>query len=361
MNTAFTIDTPLTARSDNGLAQTQLAVVDSLDEKTWRQFVDQHPQSNVFHTPELSQVFASARGYHPVLQAVVGEDGQVLALLLPVQVTLKGGLLRRLTTRSIAYGSVLCVPGAAGKAALELLLRTYTRSAGRTALFTELRNLTDCSTIQPELQRCGFVYEDHLDYVIDLTGSAEQVLRNIGSRTRKHIRHALRAGHVTVEEVSDRKQLPVWYDLVRQTYRAARVPLTDRTLFEAAFDVLQPRGMIKFWLARVGSAYVAASVELLYKDSIYGWYGGMDRSYAEYLPGELLTWHILEWGATHGYRAYDFGGAGKPGETYGVRDFKAKFGGQLVCYGRNTHIHSPRLFRLSERSYQAYRRLAGLF
>ena len=60
--------------------------------------------------------------------------------------------------------------------------------------------------------------------------------------------------------------------------------------------------MVKFLLAQVDGVYVAASVELLYKDVIYGWYGGMDREYGRYIPNELLVWHILSWGAENGYR-----------------------------------------------------------
>lgn len=334
-------------------------IVNTLSQDQWRDFVERHPQGNIFHTPEMFEVFARVKGHLPVLRAAVGENGQVLGLLLPVQVTLRDGLLRRLMSRSIAYGSVLCTLDPAGQEALAMLLCTCIQEAGRQALFIELRNLSDQSAIQPVLHQCGFVYEEHLDYLIDLNCSPEQVLQNIGPRTRKHIRQALRKGNVVVEQVTDRNQLTAWYDLVRKTYQAARVPLADRSLFDAAFDILHPRGMIRFWLARVGAAYAAASAELVYKDVIYGWYGGLDRAYAEDLPGELLMWHILRWGADNGYKTYDFGGAGKPGESYGVRDFKAKFGGRLVCFGRNTYIHSPRLLRLSEQGYRVYRSLIG--
>ncbi len=236
-----------------------LAIVHSLDEKVWREFVDQHPQGNIFHTPEMFQVYAHATGYRPTLWAAVGDHGQVQALLLPVQVTLKDGLFRRLTTRSIAYGGVLCVPDPAGPEALALLLRNYTREAGHAALLSELRNLSDLSAIQPVLNECGFAYEEHLDYLIDLNCSPEQVLQNMGPRTRKHIRRALRKGNVIVEQVTNRNQLINWYELVRTTYQAARVALADRSLFEAAFDILHPRGMIRFWLARIGTTYAAAS------------------------------------------------------------------------------------------------------
>jgi serine/alanine adding enzyme len=338
-----------------------LAIVNSLDESSWRQFVDQHPSGNIFHTPEMFQVFGCARGHNPQLQAAVDEDGRVLALLVTVQVTMIDGLLRRLTTRSIAYGGMLYSTDTAAKTALATLLHEYSDKAGREALFTEIRNLSDTSMIQSVLSQCGFVYEDHLNYLIDLNGSPEEVFQNIGARTRKHIRQALHKGAVIVEELSDPDLLSVWYELVRKSYTAAQVPLADRSLFEAAFDLLQPRGMVQFWLARIGSAYVAASAELLYKDLIYGWYSGVDRAFASESPGELLMWRVLEGGSMSGLKTYDFGGAGRPNEEYGVRNFKAKFGGRLVCYGRNIKVHSPGLLRWSELGYRVYRHLLGYF
>lgn len=340
----------------------ELQIVRFLDEECWRHFVESQSQSmsNVFHTPEMFQVFARAKGHRPTLWAATHNDGRVLALLLPVQITLRGGLLRRLTTRAVAYGSVLCAPGSQGRDALALLLRTYTQQVDGTPLFTEMRNLSDLGAVQPILRAHGFVYEDHLNYLINLK-HPEIVLQDIGPRTRKHIRRGLRRGQVVVEEAKDREQVIACYDLLCQSYRKARVPLADRSLFEAAFDLLYPKGMVRFTLARVGQVPAAASVELLYRHIIYGWYGGVDRAYSSYMPGELLMWHILRWGSENGYRLYDFGGAGRPGEEYGVRDFKAKFGGELVCYGRNTCVHAPALLCLSRWGYAALRQffLAG--
>jgi lipid II:glycine glycyltransferase (peptidoglycan interpeptide bridge formation enzyme) len=83
----------------------------------------------------------------------------------------------------------------------------------------------------------------------------------------------------------------------------------------------------------------------------------MDREYGRYVPNELLAWYILRWGAENGYQVYDFGGAGKPDEEYGVRDFKAKFGGQLVNFGRNTCVHAPLALAVSRIGYRVYRKM----
>jgi serine/alanine adding enzyme len=334
-----------------------IRIVQKIDETIWRDFVNRHPQGNIFHTPEMFEVFQRACGFQPKLRAALDDAGQLLALLLPVRVLLREGLLERLTTRDIAYGSVLCASSDAGRDALGALLESYAGESGQTALFTELRNLVDLTPLQPVLNAQGFVYEDHLNYLIDLNRTPELLLQGIGPRTRKHIRHALRKGAVQVKEVKERGQIAASYGLFAKSYAAAGVPLADRSLFEAAFDVLHPKGMAKFLLAQVGDVWVAATAELPFKDVIYGWYSGIDRAYSDSMAGEILMWHILEWGVASGYRSYDFGGAGRPGEPYTVRDFKAKFGGKLVCFGRNKKVYAPTLLRCSGIGYGIYRRI----
>lgn len=332
-------------------------IVRQLNEDLWRDFVDSHPQGNIFHTPEMFEVFSQAKGHQPTLWATVDDNGYPLALLLPVQVTLMGGLLHRFTTRAVVYGSVLCAPDSKGQQALATLLQVYGREAKNGALFTELRNLTDQSDVQTILNESGFIYEDHLNYLIDLDRSPEEILQSIGRRTRKNLRRGLRKGQVVIEEIDRREQVKHCDELLCSTYAMVNVPLADGSLFEAAFEILYPLGMVKFLLARVDNSYAAGSVELVYKNTIYGWYGGMDRSYSRYIPNELLMWHILKWGAENGYKVYDFGGAGLPDDEYGVRDFKAKFGGQLACYGRNTLVHSSTRLAASKIGYQIYRKL----
>ena len=166
----------------------------------------------------------------------------------------------------------------------------------------------------------------------------------------------MKKGDILIEEVSSLEQVGACYDILKKSYAHASVPLADITLFEAAFKVLAPKKMVKFWLARLGDAYIASSVELVYKDVIFGWYGGVDRAYSNRTPTEVLTWRILEWGAAQGYQTYDFGGAGLPDEEYSVRDFKARFGGNLVNYGRNTYTCSRLALAASRAGYEAFRR-----
>jgi lipid II:glycine glycyltransferase (peptidoglycan interpeptide bridge formation enzyme) len=47
-----------------------------------------------------------------------------------------------------------------------------------------------------------------------------------------------------------------------------------------------------------------------------------------------------------GCARYDMMGAGEPGVPYGVRDFKAEFGGKLVEHGRFLCICKPSLYKI---------------
>ncbi len=338
----------------------EFSLVDSLDEKAWGKFVAGHPKGNIFLTPEMFQVFSRTPGYTPILRAAVDAIGRVQAILVTVLVTIKKGPLRHLMPRSLAYGSLLCSSSPEGEAALESLLRAYNREAGRRAVYTELHSLSGDQQIKPVLKRCGFAYEDQINYLIDLKTTVEQGLQRRDALTGSHTDLAYKRGCITIEEVTQMSRLADWFEIVQKTPQASHMQLASLELFESAFQVLKPKGRIKFWIAHAGPFFAAASVELLYKDVIYGWYGGVNRDFLEEMPGEVLVWRILEWGAQAGYKTYDFGGAGKLFEEYGVRDFSARFGGRLVCLGGSKKIHSPILLRMSEWGYPIYQKIIGL-
>ncbi len=333
-----------------------MRVVQQLDEALWRQYVEENPLGNIFHTPEMYRVFAQTKGYRPALWATLSDSGEPLALMLPVRISLMNGPVRRFVSRAVAYGSVLCNADAAGHEALACLLQTYRAAVGRSILFTELRNLVNLASVQPTLRAHGFVYEDHLNYLIDLEQPKERIWQKVSRRTRSYIRAGQRRDELCIREVDSQASLRQAYDLLRKTYANARVPLADISLFRGIFDVLRPRRMARISLVYWQDVPIATSFDLLYKGVVYYWYGGMDRAFGSLHASELLRWHVIEWAIDNGYRVFDFGGAGRPDEAYSVRDFKAKFGGDLVNLGRSAYVHSPGLLNLSKRGYAVYRR-----
>lgn len=332
-----------------------MQVVRHLDEGRWKAFVEGNSRGNVFHTPEMFEVFERAKGCNPSLWATVEDDGRVLALLIPVEITVLGGVLHHLTTRSVAYGSVLCEPGSRGRDALAMLLRAYNHEMRGRSLFTELRNLADLSDLQPALNGNGFVYEEHCNFLVDLARPSTEIWAGVRSNARRNVQKARKLG-VVVEEIDDPKAIPAAYALLREVYRRIQVPLPHQSLFESAFEVLHARDMFRVLVAKVDGTGIGVLTLLSYKGVVYYWYTGTLREYSSCRAGDLLVWHALELGSRSGCHTLDFGGGGKPGEDYGVRDFKAKFGGDLVSYGRNTAVHASARLQLSRAGYHLMRR-----
>jgi hypothetical protein len=330
-----------------------MQIVRQLEVTRWKTFVDENPCGNIFHTPEMFEVFSRTKGHQPSLWVAIQDDGEILALLPAVKITLFNGPLQRLTTRAVAFGGVLCAPNEGGRAALGLLLDAYKKDAGNGALFTEFRNMSDMGDLQLVLQEHGFVYEDHLNLIVDLTQPQETIWRNISRRKRENVNSIRKKERV--EEVTGPEGLGVAYRLLQDVYARVQIPLTDKSMFEAALDVLAPRGMFRILIARAGEHYAATILLLTYHGRILYWYIGADRSSPS--SSSLLVWHAMQWGKENGYDIFDFGGGGKPGQEYGPREFKSRFGGVQVNYGRNVCVHSPARLKVSQVGYQFYRRV----
>ncbi len=332
----------------------ELHLTDRLDEVTWRRFVNTHPSGNVFHTPEMYQVFAQARHHRPRLWAATDRSGSPLALLPPVEITLWPGPLRSWTSRAVAYGGLLTSEDPAGTRAMGTLLATYGRAFRRGPLFTELRHLSDASAVEGVLRDAGFSHEGHLNYLVDLSQSEDALWSALSKTARQRVRSGQRKG-VGVQEITSPQGVDEAYRVLTQVYSHTGIPLADPSLFRAALSILHPRGMFRIFTVQLGGQIIGTRYLLTHKERIIDWYAGADRAFASYSPNEILVWHVLRWGKEQGFRTFDFGGAGRPNEPYGPREFKSKFGGQLVDYGRHTLVHRPTRMRLAQAGYELAR------
>ena len=90
---------------------------------------------------------------------------------------------------------------------------------------------------------------------------------------------------------------------------------------------------------------------------MYEWFVcGEDGVYPHVFPSSYATYAGIQFAAENGCARFDMMGAGKPDEAYGVRDFKARFGGQEVEYGRWLCINKSALYKLGELGVKVLRR-----
>jgi CelD/BcsL family acetyltransferase involved in cellulose biosynthesis len=298
----------------------------------------------------MVRVLEATKGYKPLPLAAVTPGGEILAVLVAARVQTLPRVFGAVSARSIWYAEPLCHDDVDSIDALCGLIVDHDRAMHRRVLFTEVRPLHAAGPERVALERCGYEYLDYLNYVIDTTRPKDELWKRMSDSARKNIRKCERRGF-QIRHVNTADSVEQFYDLLKLTYGRAEVPLAHRSLFDAALNILRPPGMIEFIALYEEEKPLAVSVILPFNKQVFGWYGGSVRIQGV-TPVDYLTWHEIAWSCDHGIARYDFGGAGWPDKPYGVREYKARFGGDLVCYGRYRKIYSRWKLALAERAYE---------
>ena len=66
---------------------------------------------------------------------------------------------------------------------------------------------------------------------------------------------------------------------------------------------------------------------------------------------------IIHWGLTNNFSKFDFGGAGNLKENRGIREYKLKFGGELIEIGRIHYISKPVHYNLGKLGFSILKNL----
>ncbi len=319
----------------------------------WRKFVQQNPAGNIFQTPEMVQVYDSTKHHQVKVFACLNPESHINALIIAVLVDIFNGPFAKYSRRCILYGGILpCITRNNGQ--LVELLSSVDKLAKSCSLFTEIRNIHDLNSFKKDVLSCGYRYYDYINYLIPLDRDPQEIFKEF-SRTRRQNIRKLQKLEITVREVHSFEEAMRVYNIIKETYKRIHVPLADATLFKATYNILKPAGIAKFYMATLESDEIAAAVTLIHKKTLYIWYMGTRKDYLKITPASMIAWYLIKWGSENGYKILDWLGAGRPNDHYGVGEFKKRFGGIEVNYGRFEKIYNDHLYKLCERAYKYYR------
>lgn len=309
----------------------------------WRQFVAGHPNGGIFHTPEMFKVYSLTKNQTSLVFCCT-EQNRILGLLIAVIQKEHAGLIGFFSSRSIIFGGPLVIED--NHVVFDKLLENYNKSLRTRAIYSQIRNSWDTSILKNLYAKANFVYEDHLNILINLNRKTDEIFMEFSQDRRREIRKAYKLG-VEVEEINSIDKIPVFYSFLKMVYNRINIPCPELSFINSVFTELVSTGNAKFYLAKIKNQYIGCHSILLYKDIVICWYGGLDRNFSKFFPYETLIWESLNWASKNGYKTFDFQGAGKPEKPYGVRDFKKRFGGDIVNFGRYQKQHHPLLFRFA--------------
>ena len=300
-------------------------------------------------------------------------------------VTKERSVLRQyFTRRAIILGGPCLADDCSDAEITALLEAVKTKTRHLSPIYIETRNFNDYSRWKGAFEKARFAYKPHLNFHIDCRDKAKMWERLSDTRKRQ-IRRVMserineltdermneltseRINELTSERVSE-EEIREWYAILERLYRTkVKTPLWPEEFFLEAHR----QGAAKYLLVRhegkvVGGMMIVTSErvneltnermneltserinELTNGGCIYEWYiCGLDAEYKEQYPSVMATWAAMEYANQHGLARFDVMGAGEPGVPYGVRDFKAEFGGELVEHGRYLCVLKPMLYKL---------------
>lgn len=256
-----------------------------------------------------------------------------------------GGAVKRwLSRRAIVNGGPYLVEDITEEE-LERLLRSCIYGVKGKAIYLETRNFKDYSQWRQVFERCGFDYEPHFDFIVD-TSSLETAENNLGKSRKRDIRTSLRDGATVVEHPTE-EDVRAFYLVLKDLYETkVKTPLFPLDFFLKLYRT----DFSQFLLVRYQDEIIGGTVCVFDDETVYEWFAcGKDGCYKNIFPSTLATWSGIRFAAESGRKCFDMMGAGAPGDGgYGVREFKAKFGGRLVEYGRFKHICDKPLYALGK-------------
>lgn len=336
---------------------TNIREVVAADYADWDCFVAQHPSGGVFQLSSMIRIYESVPSLLPIALAAYDDCGRIMGGVVGCIFTEKEGLLAPLARRAIIMGGALLSPTDPG-VTLAALMCAFERASLRRPLYSEVWLLAERSA--PDIwSALGYTWIPHLNFMIDLSAGRDVLWDGLSASRRKDIRRSERQG-VLIDVASTWAEHREFHRLVCDNYRRLGLPAPSVTLFRGAYDILVPQGLACCYVARHKGRMVGGRMVLCYKDLVYDWYAGSASGLRGLYPDEALVWRVLRDHIEAGYRWFNFGGAGHPDVEYGPREFKRRFGGQLVNHGRLRKVHAPARTWLVENGFRYYQTLSAL-
>ena len=326
------------------------------NKQNWHDFVRNHPHGNIFHTPEMVELYDFSPKCKSLVVGCIDESNKLVGLLTAVIHNEYEGLLGKLTERAIVYGGPLVNDNSPEIA--EIIIGKLDQLCGKRVVYSQYRNLWNISVYKDAFSKFGYAYEEHLDILFDLKQGKDALWKGMHPTRRKQINRGInRNTEAKIISLLRPEELTACYSILKSVYNEAKLPFPPISYFRNALTSFTMTGYFRAVLAHYKDEIIGFRFFLCYKGLIYDWYAGSRTEHYDKYPNDILPWEILKWGTENGYDTFDFGGAGKPNIPYGVRDYKMKFGGTLVNFGRFQKVHKPILMEFAKIAFKVWKNI----
>ncbi|MCX6303796.1 MAG: peptidoglycan bridge formation glycyltransferase FemA/FemB family protein [Bacteroidetes bacterium] len=321
-------------------------------EAKWLDFLHQHPGGGFFQSPGFLPLYDGCKNYQPLVLIAENLKEEITGVLVAVIISerIYGVPFQRI----LIQGGPVIAPSLPGRAeVLRALLQTLKQHVSRRTVFVEIRNLHQWDEEADVFRELGFEWHDHLNDILQIH-SKNKVFAEIKPAKQRQIRRGFENGAI-IRPAESAGEVEAFYQLLKDLYKTkVRKPLPPLTFFLNFYQKIQ--------LENKGVILV-----VIYKDAVIGGmvcpFSGLHTIHEWYIcslqdrlkhlyPGVLATWAGIDFAIRHKFRYFDFMGIGSPQKPYGVRNFKTKFGGEIINYGRWQLINNKFRYNLGILGYK---------
>lgn len=320
-----------------------------IDFKAWDAFLVNHPKGSIFQSSDMFEFFRKTKNFEPV-SILVSDNNQILGILLAVIIREYPGKIGFLSSRTVIYGGpVIQNQFKKPQVILDILLKELIKIVKNRSVFIQFRNFYDCAGFFDIFHQNGFKHLERLNYLVD-TSSVVDVKQNISSSKLRQVKKGLKLGAEIIDP-ENIEQVKIFYEILHTLYKnKVKKPLPKWSFFENFYKMSKEGKLGVIKLIKYKNNIIGGILSPIFNDStIYEWYVcGEDYKYKHLYPSVLATWAAIDYAVKNNITSFDFMGVGTPDKNYGVREFKAKFGGELVNFGRFGRINNKFLYAITE-------------
>lgn len=319
-----------------------------LSEGTWNELLSTSSFASVFQTPEYYRLYNSVPGRSAKVYSVGGID---LKAICVVTIQKEKGLKGFFSRRAIVYGGP--VLNGINEKEFESLIRSIQSKTAKAVIYTEIRNLHSYNDFDLIFKRNKWKYLPYQNFLINCSDK-EILLKKMGNNRKRQIKKAFETG-VELKVADSQAEVHQFYKMIKKLYEnKVRKPLPPIEFFEEFFRANSGKYLlVKYRDIIIGGIMCPVFPgKCIYEQYVFG----LDDEYKNLYPSVMATWAAIEYAFENKIPLFDFMGAGRKDQNYGVREFKSRFGGELVEYGRYIKINNIFLYKVGEIALNLLRR-----
>lgn len=321
----------------------QLQINSSVNKEKWDKLIKENSFASPFQTPEFYDFFNALDGFSADVFAV--EEGDELKFLVVVTIQKEKGIKEYFSRRGIVYGGPLI--NDISEKEIKTFINEICKYYKKQLIYLEFRNSFNYQHYSNVFNEMQWQYLPYVNYKLKIDNkSSDELLNAMPYNRRREIKLSLKE-NVTYNLCSKIEEIDEVYKILHDLYNErVKKPLPPLILFQQLFN----QSFAKIFIVKHQNKIVGGSFCLVYqKEFIFTWYYcGLRNYHPKIFPTHIAVWAAIEYAVAHNIKILDFMGAGRLDQKYGVRDYKAKFGGNLVEDGRFLKILNPVLFKFGK-------------